>query len=105
MAGASSSSTVSHLAADVNRDADDHGGHGDACDEGDADRRSDQGAQLPQNLLLPAPRLLPPEGTAGWTDGDGGRHRGMELVSSYTSLKGRARSRRKGRNNNCQYLR
>ena len=105
MAGASSSSTISYLATDVNRDADDHGGNGDACDEGDADRRSDQGAQLPQNLLLPAPRLLPPEGTARWTEGDGGRHRGMELVFQSHVLKGRAQSRRKGRNNNCQYLR
>jgi len=38
---------VSHLATDVNRYADDHGGNGDACDEGDADRSSDQSSQLP----------------------------------------------------------
>lgn len=59
----------SHLAPDVNRDADDHGGDGNSCDEGDADRRSDQSPQLPQDLLLPAPRLLPPEGAAGRTGG------------------------------------
>lgn len=65
---------MSHLAADVNGDADDHGRNSDACDEGDADRSSDQSPQLPQNLLLPAPRLLPPKRTARWTDGK--KHRG-----------------------------
>lgn len=60
---------VSHLTADVNWDADDHGGNSDACDESDANRSSDQSSQLPQNLLLPAPRLLAPEGAARWTDG------------------------------------
>lgn len=58
----------SHLSANVNRDADDHGGHGDAGDEGDANRSSDQSSQLPQDLLLPAPRLLSPERAAGWTE-------------------------------------
>lgn len=58
---------ISHLAANVNRDADDHGGNCYACNEGDANWSSNQCAQLPQNLLLPAPRLLPPERTAGWT--------------------------------------
>ena len=60
---------ASHLAADVNRDADDHGGDGDACDERDADRSSDQSPQLPQDLLLPAPRLLTPKCAARRTDG------------------------------------
>lgn len=61
-----------HLASDVDRDADDHGGNGDPRDERDADGRSDQRPQLPQDLLLPAPRLLPPEGAAGRTGGEGG---------------------------------
>lgn len=56
-----------HLSANVNGDADDHGGNSDAGDESDANRSSDQGPQLPQDLLLPAPRLLSPERAAGWT--------------------------------------
>lgn len=60
-------SAASHLAAHVNGDADDHGGNGYAGDEGDAHRSSNQGPQLPQDLLLAAPRLLPPERAAGWT--------------------------------------
>ena len=56
-----------HLAAHVDGDADDHGGHGDAGDQRDADGSADQRSQLPQDLLLPAPRLLPPEGAAGRT--------------------------------------
>lgn len=62
-----SSSAVSHLAANINRDADDHGRNSNACDESDANWSSDQGSQLPQNLLLPAPRLLSPKCAAGGT--------------------------------------
>lgn len=60
----------SHLAANVNRYADDHGGNCNACDEGDANWSPDQSPQLPQNLLLPAPGLLPPESTTGRTNGE-----------------------------------
>lgn len=63
-----SSTAVSHLAADINRDADDHGRNGDACNESDANRSSNQGSQLPQNLLLPAPRLLSPKCAARGTN-------------------------------------
>lgn len=66
--------TLSYLAANVNRDTDDHGRNSNASNEGDAHWGSDQGPQLPKNLLFPAPRLLPPEGAAGRTDGGkGGR--------------------------------
>lgn len=63
-----SADRTSHLSANVNGDADDHGGNSDAGDESDADWSSDQGSQLPQNLFLPAPRLLSPECAAGWTN-------------------------------------
>lgn len=59
---------TSHLSANVNGDADDHGRYSNAGDESDANRSSDQGSQLPQDLLLPAPRLLSPERAAGWTE-------------------------------------
>ena len=52
-----------HLASYIDRNAYDHGGHGDASDERDAHRGANQRTQLPQDLLLPAPRLLAPEGT------------------------------------------
>lgn len=81
-AEASPSERVSHLTANVNGDADDHGGNGDAGDEGDADWSSDQGAQLPQNLLLPAPRLLPPERAARWAVGREQRGRQRERETS-----------------------
>lgn len=35
--------------------------HGDSRDEGDAQRSAHESAQLPQQLLLPRPRLLAPE--------------------------------------------
>lgn len=60
---------LSYLAANVNRDTDDHGRNSNASNEGDAYWSADQGPQLPQNLLFPAPRLLPPERAAGRTDG------------------------------------
>ena len=56
-----------YLSADPDGNADDHGGDGDAGDEGDPHRSPHQGAQLPQDLLLPAPRLLTPERAAGGT--------------------------------------
>lgn len=59
-----SSAARSHLSAHVDWDANDHGGDGDAGDEGDAHGGADQRAELPEDLLLPAPRLLPPEGAA-----------------------------------------
>lgn len=54
----------SHLSAHIDWDADDHRWDGDAGDESDAHGRSDQRAELPEDLLLPAPGLLPPEGAA-----------------------------------------
>lgn len=57
-----------HLSADVDGDADDHGGDGDAGDEGDAHGCPDQCAELPQDLLLSAPGLLAPKGAARWTE-------------------------------------
>lgn len=56
-----------YLSADPDGNADDHGGDGDAGDEGDPHGSPHQGAQLPQDLLLPAPRLLAPERAAGGT--------------------------------------
>lgn len=54
---------MSHLPSYVNRDADDHGRHGNASDQRDADRRTDKSAKLPQDLLLSTPWLFPPEST------------------------------------------
>lgn len=53
-----------HLPAHVHRNPDDHSGDGDAGDQRDADGCADQRPQLPQDLLLPAPRLLTPKRTA-----------------------------------------
>ena len=53
------------LPAHPDGDADDHGGHGDAGEQGDPDRRPNQRAQLADQLLLPRPRLLAPERAAG----------------------------------------
>lgn len=74
----------SHLAADVNRNTDDHCRDSDACDESDPDRRSDQRSQLPQDLLLPAPRLLPPKCAAGRTDGGNTGGEGMRITHTNT---------------------
>lgn len=51
----------SHLSAHIDWDADDHCGDGDAGYEGDAHRCAHQRAELPEDLLLSAPGLLPPE--------------------------------------------
>lgn len=59
----------SHLSAHVNRDTDDHGGHGDARYEGDAHGCSHQRAELPEDLFLSAPGLLPPKRAAGRAEG------------------------------------
>ena len=56
-----------YLSADPDGNADDHGGDSDAGDEGDPHGSPHQGAQLPQDLLLPAPRFLTPERAAGGT--------------------------------------
>lgn len=53
-----------HLSAHVDWDANYHRRDGDAGYEGDAHRRTDQCAELPEDLLLSAPGLLPPEGAA-----------------------------------------
>lgn len=58
----------SHLSSHVHGDTDDHGGDGDAGDESNADRGANQCSQLPQDLLLPTPRLLPPESTTRRTE-------------------------------------
>lgn len=58
------SAVHSHLSAHIDRDADDHSGNGDASDERDSHRCSDQRAELPEDFLLSAPGLLPPEGAA-----------------------------------------
>ena len=52
------------FAAGPDGQADEDGGGGDAGDEGDAHGRANQDAQLPEDLLLAAPRLLAPEGAA-----------------------------------------
>lgn len=53
-----------HLSAHVDWDANYHRRDGDAGYERDAHRRTDQCAELPEDLLLSAPGLLPPEGAA-----------------------------------------
>lgn len=60
---------LSHLTANVNRNANDHGRNSNASNEGDAHWSTNQGPQLPQNLFLSTPRLLPPERAAGRTTG------------------------------------
>lgn len=57
-----------HLPPHIHGDSNDHGRDGNAGDEGDPDRSTDQRSELPQNLLLSAPRLLSPESTARRTD-------------------------------------
>lgn len=53
-----------HLSAHIDRDANYHCRDGNASNEGDAHRRTHQRAKLPEDLLLSAPGLLPPEGAA-----------------------------------------
>ena len=53
-----------YFPAHVDRNPDDHGGKRDGSDQRDSDRRANERAQLPQDLLLPAPGLLPPERAA-----------------------------------------
>ncbi len=52
------------LSADPDGNADDHGGHGDACEQRDAEGRAHERAQLPHELLLARPGLLAPEGAS-----------------------------------------
>lgn len=58
------SGVSSHLSANIDRDANDHCRDSDASYESNAHGRAHQRAELPQNLLLSAPGLLPPEGAA-----------------------------------------
>lgn len=63
----------SHLSAHIDWDANDHRRDGNAGYEGDAHGRAHQCAELPEDLLLSAPGLLPPEGAAWRTETIGGR--------------------------------
>ncbi len=58
------SGVSSHLSAHIDWDADDHGRDSNAGYEGDAHGCAHQRAELPKDLLLSAPGLLPPEGAA-----------------------------------------
>ncbi len=50
-----------YLPADPDGDTDDHCRHSDTGHQSNTNGSTDQGAELPQNLLLAAPRLLTPE--------------------------------------------
>ena len=58
------------LAAHPHWDSDDHGRYSDTSEQRDADRCSNQRAQLPQDLLLATPRFLAPERAARRTESD-----------------------------------
>lgn len=58
------SAISSHLSANIDWDANDHCWDGNASYEGDANGCAHQRAKLPEDLLLSAPGLLPPEGAA-----------------------------------------
>lgn len=58
------SGVTSHLSTDIDRDANDHCRDSDASYEGDTHWCAHQRAKLPEDLLLSAPGLLPPEGAA-----------------------------------------
>lgn len=73
-----------YLAADVDGDPDDHGGYGDTSDESDAHRCPDESTQLPEDLLLSAPRFLPPERAARWTERE--RERTTDFTYSSSSF-------------------
>lgn len=53
--------SMSYLSANINRNANDHGRNGNASNEGNSHRSTNQCAQLPKNFLLTAPRLLAPK--------------------------------------------
>lgn len=57
-----------NLSPNVNRNANDHGRNCNASNERDPYWSTDQCAQLPKNLLLPAPWLLAPERTTRGTE-------------------------------------
>ena len=61
---------VTDLTTDPDWNTNDDGRDSNGSNKADTDGSTDQGAQLPKNLLLPTPRLLTPERTTGRTATD-----------------------------------